>query len=228
MGRKVFRKKKVRAVDMHRLVYLGNAALRTVSRDVKDVMQIAPVVKAMKSIVGEHQGLGLAGPQVGVNQRFFLMIESIPQGNVAFGLCNASSPCICGVVDDDTPFTYEAVINPVINSKSAAVTKDFEGCLSFPGYQGVVSRAEVIDVTYTTLDGRKIENRTLANLHARVFQHELDHLDGVMFLDKIDMSVRSPLIVVWRRSLLHRQTLIHDDEFRSRDYLDLQMLLKDD
>ncbi|ETV82397.1 peptide deformylase [Aphanomyces astaci] len=192
MGRKVFRKKKVRAVDMHRLVYLGNAALRTVSRDVKDVMQIAPVVKAMKSIVGEHQGLGLAGPQVGVNQRFFLMIESIPQ-------------------DDDTPFTYEAVINPVINSKSAAVTKDFEGCLSFPGYQGVVSRAEVIDVTYTTLDGRKIENRTLANLHARVFQHELDHLDGVMFLDKIDMS-----------------TLIHDDEFRSRDYLDLQMLLKDD
>ncbi|KAF0724050.1 hypothetical protein AaE_009818 [Aphanomyces astaci] len=192
MGRKVFRKKKVRAVDMHRLVYLGNAALRTVSRDVKDVMQIVPVVKAMKSIVGEHQGLGLAGPQVGVNQRFFLMIESIPQ-------------------DDDTPFTYEAVINPVINSKSAAVTKDFEGCLSFPGYQGVVSRAEVIDVTYTTLDGRKIENRTLANLHARVFQHELDHLDGVMFLDKIDMS-----------------TLIHDDEFRSRDYLDLQMLLKDD
>ncbi|RHY97630.1 hypothetical protein DYB35_006698 [Aphanomyces astaci] len=223
MGRKVFRKKKVRAVDMHRLVYLGNAALRTVSRDVKDVMQIVPVVKAMKSIV-----VSSPSPQVGVNQRFFLMIESIPQGNVAFGLCNASSPCICRVVDDDTPFTYEAVINPVINSKSAAVTKDFEGCLSFPGYQGVVSRAEVIDVTYTTLDGRKIENRTLANLHARVFQHELDHLDGVMFLDKIDMSVRSPLIVVWRSSLLHRQTLIHDDEFRSRDYLDLQMLLKDD
>ncbi|ETW04232.1 peptide deformylase, variant [Aphanomyces invadans] len=151
MGKQSRNKKKQRAIAMHRLVYLGNSALRKMSVPVKDVKEIVPIVKSMKSIVREYQGLGLAAPQIGVNQRFFLMIEQVPG-------------------DEDAEFTYEAVINPVITSASSTVTKDFEGCLSFPGYQGIVPRASEIQVAYTTLDGRKVENRTLTDLHARVFQ----------------------------------------------------------
>ncbi|KAG9404640.1 hypothetical protein AC1031_004839 [Aphanomyces cochlioides] len=178
-------------MTLNRLVFLGHWALRKVSQTVKDVKEIRPAVKQMKSIVGEHQGLGLAAPQVGINQRFFLMVEQIPD-------------------HEDFELTYEAIINPKILAKSDAVTKDFEGCLSFPGYQGVVSRAKEIEVSYTTLDGKQVENRVLKDLHARVFQHELDHLDGVMFLDKCDIS-----------------TLIHNDEFAEMDFFELQLLLKD-
>ncbi len=68
-----------------------------------------------------------------------------------------------------TPLEYEVVINPIIKSMSAEMTRDFEGCLSFPGYQGIVTRAREIEVTFTTLDGIHNE-RQLSDLHARVFQ----------------------------------------------------------
>ncbi|KAF0699871.1 Aste57867_9581 [Aphanomyces stellatus] len=177
---------------MHRLVFLGNSALRKVSHSVKDLNEIKPLVKSMKEIVGEYQGLGLAGPQVGVNQRLFLMVKDLPE-------------------DEDSVLTYEAIINPKITAMSDEVTKDFEGCLSFPGYQGIVSRAEQIEVSYTTLNGEEVRDRVLGDLHARIFQHELDHLDGVMFLDKCDIS-----------------SLIHEEEFRNMDFLELQLLLKGD
>ncbi|EQC31558.1 polypeptide deformylase [Saprolegnia diclina VS20] len=176
---------------MHRLVYLGNAALRQVSTNVKDVHDMRSIVSAMTSIVGEHQGLGLAGPQIGVNKRLFLMVKDLPE-------------------DEETPLTYEPIFNPRIVSSSKEMTRDFEGCLSFPGYQGVVARSSDIEVLYTNADGKET-HRELSGLHARVFQHELDHLDGVMFLDKCNVN-----------------SLIHNDEFTQMDFLQLQLLLLND
>ncbi|OQS01107.1 peptide deformylase [Achlya hypogyna] len=176
---------------MHRLVFLGNSALRQVSTHIKDVRDMHPIVSAMTSIVGEHQGLGLAGPQIGVNKRLFLMVKDLPE-------------------DEDTPLTYEPIFNPQILSSSSTMTRDFEGCLSVPGYQGVVPRAEEIEVLYTDAEGKETQ-RQLRGLHARVFQHELDHLDGIMYLDRCDVK-----------------SLIHNDEFTQMDFLQLQLLLLND
>ncbi|OQR93466.1 peptide deformylase [Thraustotheca clavata] len=176
---------------MHRLVYLGNSALRQVSTNVKEVQDMRSIVKAMTNIVGEHQGLGLAGPQIGVNKRLFLMVKDLPE-------------------DEHTPLTYEPIFNPMITASSNEMTRDFEGCLSFPGYQGVVPRASEIQVVFTNIEGKE-EQRELSGLHARIFQHELDHLDGIMFLDKCDV-----------------RSLIHNDEFTQLDFLQLQLLLMED
>jgi peptide deformylase len=90
---------------------------------------------------------------------------------------------------------------------SAATKRDFEGCLSVPGYQGIVKRAHEVRVQYEDAEGRKIQE-TLTDFPARVFQHELDHLNGVMYLDRLDPG-----------------SLIHNEEFEAMEWLDIQKLL---
>ncbi|GLE04164.1 hypothetical protein PINS_up013075 [Pythium insidiosum] len=110
---------------------------------------------------------------------------------------------------EDNGLTYQAVINPQIVRRSSATYKDFEGCLSIPGYVGVVRRAREIQVQFEDADGRSHE-QTLRDFPARIFQHELDHLDGVLYLDRME-----------------RDTLIHNDEFRLLDRATIAKLLRD-
>ncbi|MBT3260886.1 peptide deformylase [bacterium] len=116
----------------------------------------------------EGEGVGLAAPQIGVSKRVFVM-------NFEPGKTELSN--------------FVIVINPQILHKSDDLEKEGEGCLSIPGMMGIVPRHRVIDVSYTDLSG-KIVNQQLCDYVARIFQHEYDHLDGILFVDHIENKDR--------------------------------------
>ena len=107
-------------------------------------------------------GIGIAAPQVGVDARLFI---------VTLGVGTK--------LEKD-----HVMVNPVLISESKEVVLAEEGCLSLPGQYGNVLRPLKIEVEYQDLRG-KIIKKTLEGLDARVFLHELDHLNGVLFIDKL-------------------------------------------
>jgi len=110
------------------------------------------LVKSMTKIMFENNGIGLASPQVGVLKRLFIM-------------GNSDKLFVC--------------INPTLISGGESI-RDLEGCLSFPNLWLHVSRYKQIQARYQDINGNIVET-TLEGLIARVYQHELDHLDGVCF-----------------------------------------------
>lgn len=107
-------------------------------------------------------GVGLAAPQVGRNERIIIV-------NGKFGA--------------------QAYINPEITKRSDATAIDEEGCLSVPGVWGLVERAKRVSVTALDRHGRRVE-RDCKGLDAVIFQHEIDHLDGILFIDKVKEYTR--------------------------------------
>jgi peptide deformylase len=103
-----------------------------------------------------NKGVGVAAPQLGVSKRFFLYHH----GGRSF-----------------------IAVNPIIEHASEASECALEGCLSLPGRQYQVSRPKVVTVKYVALDGELI-SETLDGFAARIFQHEIDHLDGICICDK--------------------------------------------
>ena len=124
----------------------------------------------------EYEGVGIAAPQVGQSQRVFIM-ASRP---------NSRYP-------DAPEMEAEAVINPRILNQSENQTLDWEGCLSIPGYRGLVARPWEIQVEYQNRSGETVQ-RTLSDFAARIFQHEYDHLEGILYLDR--MEDNTPLITL--------------------------------
>lgn len=110
------------------------------------------VVQRMQEIRRAHSGIGLAGPQVGVSLRLFVV-------DPALGL-------------------DELIINPRILETGREATTESEGCLSLPGYWLPVRRPSRVRVYYRATDGTR--EQWLEGHAARVFQHELDHLDGIL------------------------------------------------
>jgi peptide deformylase len=118
----------------------------------------------------EYAGIGLAGPQVHESLRLFVA-----------GVRDAD---VSGDVDDNSELPFMAVINPEITVVGSATLEDWEGCLSIPDIRGRVVRPAAIEVAAYDRTGRRIRlNAT--GLPARVLQHETDHLDGVLFFDRM-------------------------------------------
>ena len=113
-------------------------------------------VKIMRIILDNHDGLGLAGVQVGIMQRFFVM------------------------KDNDK---YITIYNPKILSKSKNISMSTEGCLSLPNVLASKLRSNKINVTYQDDNFKPVE-RELKALQAVIFQHEYDHLNGKLITDK--------------------------------------------
>lgn len=109
-------------------------------------------------------GVGLAAPQVGVNKR--IIVVSLMKDY------------------EDENFRTIVMVNPVIVSHSDATDCDQEGCLSLPGETGDVVRWSEIDIEFYNIEGRKFALH-LDKLAARIVQHEIDHLDGILFLDRV-------------------------------------------
>lgn len=135
----------------------------------------SPELKAllddMKETMIAATGAGLAAPQIGENVQV-----------VIFELKNNSR------YPDEAPIPFTVLINPVLTLLDDEVEDGWEGCLSVPGMRGLVPRA--IKLRYTGFDekGGKID-RTVSGFHARVVQHECDHLDGVLYpMRMTDMS----------------------------------------
>jgi peptide deformylase len=142
----------------------GDPVLRRKAQPVTEVTtELKRMIADMVETMYEEVGIGLAAPQVGISLR--LMVVSDNEGRHAYPM-----------------------INPVITERRGEVTAE-EGCLSLPGIFAPVTRSEWVKVEGQDLDGKPIvlEGR---GLRARVFQHEIDHLDGILFIDHLDAMAR--------------------------------------
>ena len=151
------------------ILKMGNPDLLKVSEPVdfeKD--DLTTLIEDMKETMKANDGAGLAAPQIGVFKRL-----------VIFGFdSNDRYP-----EADSVPFTV--LINPIITPLSDEKENGWEGCLSVPGLRGVVPRFTHIKYEGYDAEGNKIE-REVEDFHARVVQHECDHLDGILYPMKIE------------------------------------------
>ncbi|HEX9819918.1 MAG TPA: peptide deformylase [Methylomirabilota bacterium] len=142
----------------------GDPVLRRRARDVEAVTpEIRRLVDDMVDTMYDEVGIGLAAPQVGVSLRLM-------------------------VVGDEEGRGVQALVNPAITEQGGEVKAE-EGCLSLPGIFASVTRAEWVTLEAQDLEGRPV-SITARGLRARVFQHEIDHLDGVLFIDRLEPVVR--------------------------------------
>lgn len=151
------------------LVFYGNDALAGVAEPVENIDgSIASLIDEMFKIMYKEKGIGLAAPQVDLGKRIF-------------------------VVDTgETRSQKFALINPVIKERSSKLEPYEEGCLSVPGINADVIRPESILISGYNRDGKEVEIEA-NGLLARVFQHEYDHLDGILFIDRIEKYIRDEL-----------------------------------
>jgi peptide deformylase len=129
--------------------------------------ELKPLFKQMEETMIDAKGVGLAAPQIGVSKQIAIMNPE---------------------PEDDTRLLK--MVNPRIVSSSNETENLEEGCLSVPGVRGEVARASEITVVYQDEDGKEHTLRAEGML-ARIIQHELDHLNGVLFVDRLSFAKRS-------------------------------------
>lgn len=142
---------------------------RPVSRIDKKVKDLVKDLKETLEVQNDPEGVGLAAPQIGKNLQVFVM--KLDRG-------------------------LKVVINPKIKSvakikKGQKDSKILEGCLSLPNYYGPLKRSLTITIEYLNEEGKKV-NETFQGLDAQIVQHEIDHLEGVMFIDRL-LEQKRPL-----------------------------------
>ena len=131
--------------------------------------EIQRLIDDMFDTMHEYQGVGLAAPQVHESVRLFVA---------------GFSPGPDDDDDDGRKVPHIALINPEIKIVGEAVAEDWEGCLSIPDIRGRVPRATQILVQAYDRKGKRVELRA-GGFTARVIQHETDHLDGILFFDRL-------------------------------------------
>lgn len=152
------------------IIKIGHPTLRKVVEPVEIFNdQLRELVENMIETMRVNEGIGLAAPQVNVKKRFFVIDNRL--------------------IDEE--MEAQVYINPEIISQEGNVLLD-EGCLSIPGIRAEVNRPDTIKVRYQTIEGKEVTEE-LKGLFARVFQHELDHLNGVLFIDRIPALKRKLL-----------------------------------
>jgi peptide deformylase len=154
------------------VLHMGNQQLLKVSQPIKDILAEKKFLKVLRDdmydTMQHYKGVGIAAPQIGVNVRVIL-----------FGFDkNPRYPSEASVAE-----TF--LINPTYTVLSEETAPGMEGCLSVPGIRGSIRRFWHIHYVGYSLNNEKIE-RTVSGFHARIIQHECDHLDGVLFPFKID------------------------------------------
>jgi peptide deformylase len=153
------------------ILKLGDPRLRQTAEEV-DLKRISKrnfrsLLQDMYDTMDANNGVGLAAPQIGISLRFFVKgFEETDR------------------YPDQAGVEREVIINPTIEFLTEDVTDFWEGCLSVPGMQGLVRRPNHIKVQYWNEEGREIK-KELKGFEAIVFQHEFDHLDGILYVDRL-------------------------------------------
>ena len=136
----------------------------------KKVAKITPAIQRliddMTETMREAPGVGLAAPQVGVLQRVIVVEVKQDEAN------------------PDLPHGFYQLVNPEIVKASREIEEGAEGCLSIPGYQGDVERHVWVEVKGLDRNGKPLKVKAHGFL-SRVLQHEVDHLDGILYLDRL-------------------------------------------
>jgi peptide deformylase len=142
----------------------GDPVLRRRAEPIATVTpEIRRLADDMIETMYDEVGIGLAAPQIGASVRLL-------------------------VVGDEEGRGAQVLVNPVITEQGGTVTAE-EGCLSLPGFFAPVTRAQWVKVEAQDLEGQPL-SLTARGLRSRVFQHEIDHLDGVLFIDRVDAVTR--------------------------------------
>jgi peptide deformylase len=151
------------------ILRMGDPRLLRVSEPVRDfgAAELRALVDDMFETMHAANGAGLAAPQIGVPLRVVIFGYADPT------LRNPRYP-------DADPVPQTILINPTLEPLTAELEDGWEGCLSVPGLRGVVPRIRRLRYTGFGLDGERIE-RVAEGFHARVVQHECDHLDGILY-----------------------------------------------
>ncbi|AUS99923.1 peptide deformylase [Nostoc sp. CENA543] len=150
-----------------KLHYLGDRVLRQPAKRINKVDdEIRQLIREMLQTMYSNDGIGLAAPQVGINKQL-IVID-----------CEPDNP-------DNPPLV---LINPTIKQVSQEVCMAQEGCLSIPGVYMDVKRPEVVEVSYKDENGRP-QTLKATDLLGRCIQHEMDHLNGVVFVDRVENSL---------------------------------------
>jgi len=158
--------------ELLEVIELGNPILRQKAQPVEDVQseRIQTLVDNLLITVQKTNGVGIAAPQVAQSDRLFI-VASRP--NLRYPNAPTMEPT--------------AMINPRLLAHADETVTGWEGCLSIPGIRGKVPRYRAIEVEYTGRDG-KLHKQELTDFVARIFQHELDHLDGIVFIDRVNST----------------------------------------
>jgi peptide deformylase len=149
------------------IITIGHPTLRQKARKVtKFGPELKQLIDDMTDTMHDAPGVGLAAPQVNVSER--VIVVELPADE-----------------EEGTPAEFYAFVNPEIIKTSHEVEDGQEGCLSVPGYVGEVPRHTMIVVRGQDARGKPQRVRARDYL-ARIFQHEIDHLDGVLFIDRVE------------------------------------------
>lgn len=162
-----------RDAQLLEVIRLGHPTLRSVAEPVPEdwiaTGRLADLGRDMIRTMIEENGVGLAAPQVAEGLRLFAYW--VPE------------------TDDEPEIEPTILVNPDIRPVGDDIEDGWEGCLSIPGLRGIVPRYRRLKVKARSIDGDPI-SLTADGFHARVLQHEYDHLDGIVFLDRMT-SIRS-------------------------------------
>jgi len=169
------------------IITVGDPLLRRQSEMVKDIGQATLLGERMASLLRELKGAGLAAPQIGVSER--IVVVEVRQTDL---------------FPDRPESPLYVMINPAIVEASEDLEEWWEGCFSVPGLMGQVPRHKSITVQYTTPDA-STHRETFNGYIARVIQHEYDHLEGKIFLDR--MTSTNSLTTVANYIRFHHKSL---------------------
>ena len=160
---------------LREIVLLGDPVLREEASEVDDFdEELRVLVRDMYETMYDAEGIGLAAPQIGVSKRVIVIDLRLP----------------------DQPSERLAVVNPrvVWSSKDKAP----EGCLSIPGMEEVVQRPYAVEIEGFDPKGNPMTIEA-EELFARALQHEIDHLDGILFFDRVSALKRRMLMKKWKK-----------------------------
>lgn len=164
------------------VIRLGHPTLRSVAEPVPEdwfaTGRLAALGQDMVRTMVEEHGVGLAAPQVDEGIRLFTFW--VPG------------------TDDEPEIAPAILVNPEIRPVGEEVEEGWEGCLSIPGLRGLVPRYRRLKVKARSIEGDPI-SLTADGFHARVIQHEYDHLDGIVFLDRMDSAQSLAFEDEWQR-----------------------------
>ena len=154
------------------IAQLGDPILRQIAVEVDDILgdQCQQLINHMMLAVSMAGGVGIAAPQIHHSVRIFIMCS---KPNTRYPDAPLMAPT--------------AIINPEILEYSSEQVKGWEGCLSVPSMRGLVPRHSQITVRYYDQDGQQ-QHKILTGFIARIFQHELDHLNGLTFIDQLEST----------------------------------------
>ena len=176
-------------MGIRQIVTAPNPVLREKAKRVKSItLEVQRLIDDMVETMRQAPGVGLAAPQVGVSQRVIVVevAEGSEDGGGERSATEAAGEPAAKAAAEPTaprPTKLYALVNPEITRHSGELEPGTEGCLSIPGYLGEVERFSWATVKAKDRHGKPFKLK-VRGWPARVFQHEIDHLDGVLFIDR--------------------------------------------